>query len=123
MSSGLERTVVVGIEAEIDSDDLRQTLQMMNVVAKGKTLPEILESRRDEEMRVRLRGLRLADAVYLGAVELRNGESKDHFHLWGASNMLAFRSRSEKRIRSTIFAIAAWSRFRIASENSAVPSE
>jgi heat-inducible transcriptional repressor len=89
MTSGLERTVIVGIDAEIDSEDLRQTLQAMNMIAKGKTLPEILESRRDDETRVRLRGLRLAHAIYLGAGELQDGESKDHFHLWGASNMLA----------------------------------
>lgn len=89
MTSGLERTVVVAIDEEIDSEDLRQTLQVMNTFARGKTLADILDLARLDEMRVRLRGLRLPRAVVLGAGELRNGESKDHFHLWGASNMLA----------------------------------
>ncbi len=89
MTSGLERTVVVALDEEIDSEDLRATLRIMNTFARGKTLAEILELARVDEMRVRLRGLRLPRAIVLGAGELRNGESKDHFHLWGASNMLA----------------------------------
>jgi heat-inducible transcriptional repressor len=89
MTSGLERTVVVAVDEPIGSDDLRQTLQAMNSLAQGKTLAEILDTKRQEELRVRLRGLRLPHAVYAGAGELRGGESKDHFHLWGASNMLA----------------------------------
>lgn len=89
MTSGLERTVVVAIDEEIDSEDLRATLQVMNALAGGKTLSELLDLARLDEMRVRLRGLRLPRAVVLGAGELQGGESNDHFHLWGASNMLA----------------------------------
>jgi len=89
MSSGLERTVVVGLDREVDSDDLRQTLQVMNGSARGRTLGEVIDLKGDDEMKVRVRGLRLAQAVYHGAEELRGGESKDHFHLWGAQNMLS----------------------------------
>jgi heat-inducible transcriptional repressor len=89
MSSGLERTVVVGLEREVDSDDLRQTLQAMNGAARGRTLGDVLDLKDDEAMKVRVRGLRLAQAVYHGAAELHGGESKDHFHLWGAQNMLS----------------------------------
>jgi heat-inducible transcriptional repressor len=89
MTSGLERTVVVAVDEEIGSEDLRSTLQAMNQLAKGKTLVEILEIRGHEEAKVRLRGLRLPHAVFAGAAELHGGESNDHFHLWGASNMLA----------------------------------
>jgi heat-inducible transcriptional repressor len=89
MSSGLERTVVVGLDREVDSDDLRQTLQVMNGSARGRTLSEVIDLKDDDEMKVRVRGLRLAQAVYHGAEELHGGESKDHFHLWGAQNMLS----------------------------------
>lgn len=89
MTSGLERTVVVATDVEIGSEDLRETLQVMNTMGRGKTLAEILDLVRLDEMRVRLRGLRLPGAVVAGAGELQEGESKDHFHLWGASNMLA----------------------------------
>lgn len=89
MSSGLERTVVVGLERQVDSDDFRKTLQVMNGSARGRTLGDVVALKDDEEMRVRVRGLRLAQAVYHGAAELRGGESKDHFHLWGAQNMLS----------------------------------
>jgi heat-inducible transcriptional repressor len=89
MTSGLERTIVVAVDEGIGSEDLGQTVQAMNMLAKGRTLAEILDTRSQEEVRVRLRGLRLPHAVYAGAEELRGGESKDHFHLWGASNMLA----------------------------------
>lgn len=89
MSTGLERTVVVGIDRDVGSEDMSQTLQLMNAVARGKTLDELVLLRDDEEMRVRARGLLLTSAVYNGAAELRNGESQDHFHLWGAQNMLA----------------------------------
>jgi heat-inducible transcriptional repressor len=116
MSSGLERTVVVAVDAYIDSDDLRQTIQTMNTIARRKTLAELVASRDDEETRVRVRGLRLAPAVYEGAVELRNGESNHHFHLWGTSSILSqpefedrdrlrgvFRALEEKEIVYQLF--------------------
>jgi heat-inducible transcriptional repressor len=89
MSSGLERTVVVGLDREIGADELRETLQAVNAAARGRTLAELVALRDDEALRVRLRGLRLAGAVFGGAEELRSGESKEHFHLWGTQNMLS----------------------------------
>ena len=89
MSSGLERTVVVSVPEEIDSEDLRETLRIMNSVAKRKTLAELVELKGDEEMRVRLRGLGSAQAVLSGASDLRSDESHDSVHLWGTSNFLA----------------------------------
>lgn len=89
MSSGLERTVIVQEERGIGREDLQATLREMNTRAKGRTLAEIVALRDDEEMRVRIRGLKLADAVFRGAEELRSGEANDHFHLWGASNILS----------------------------------
>jgi heat-inducible transcriptional repressor len=89
MSTGLERTVVVRLEARIDSSDLRSTLELMNGVARGKTLPEIVQLRDDNEMKVRMRGLALVHAVMHGAEELHGDESNDHYHLWGTSNILS----------------------------------
>jgi heat-inducible transcriptional repressor len=89
MSSGLERTVVVGLDREIRSDDLRDALQTLNPLARGRTLAEVIALRDDGVTRVRVRGLALAAAVWQGAEELRSGELKDHFHLWGAQNILA----------------------------------
>jgi heat-inducible transcriptional repressor len=40
-------------------------------------------------MRVHLRELKPAIAVFRGARELLNDDSADHVHLWGTSNMLA----------------------------------
>jgi heat-inducible transcriptional repressor len=108
MSTGLERTVVASIESEIGSDDLRQTLQVVNTIASGKTLGQFAVMRNDEEMRVRVRGMPLAHAVYQGAEELTGGETDDHFHLWGTSNMLAqpeFEDRT--RLRNVFRALEA----------------
>lgn len=89
MSTGLERTVVASLPDAIDSEDLRDTLQLMNVVGRGRTLEDIVALHDDEEMRVRMRGLALVHAVVNGADELRNDEANDHYHLWGTSNILA----------------------------------
>ncbi|MDP6460475.1 MAG: hypothetical protein QGH59_01755, partial [Gemmatimonadota bacterium] len=89
MASGLERTVVAGMPDDIGEDDMRQTLQIMNGVARGRTLADLVALRDDEEVRVMLRGLRVASSVYAGARELENDESNEHFHMWGASNMLS----------------------------------
>jgi heat-inducible transcriptional repressor len=89
MSSGLERTVIAQLGRSVGSDDMRQTLEVMNALARGRTLAELIALEDDEEVRVRARGLRLAGAVWAGAAELRNGESKEHFHLWGTQNMLS----------------------------------
>jgi len=116
MSSGLERTVIVAADGEIGSDDLRDTHQEMNTRAKGRTLAEVVALRDDEETRVRIRGLKLADSVFRGAEELRSGEANDHFHLWGASNILSqpefddrarlrriFKALEEKEVISDLF--------------------
>jgi heat-inducible transcriptional repressor len=103
MGSGLERTVVVELEEEIGSDDLRETVQVMNGVASGKTLAEITELRGDEELRVRLRGLRLPRSVYRGARELMAGELNDHFRLWGTQNMLAQPEFEDRGLLREIF--------------------
>lgn len=89
LSSGLERTVIAGVEREIASDDFRRTLEVANVAGRGRTLAQLVALEADEEMRVRMRGLVLAPAVLRAAAELRSGESYDHFHLWGAQNMLS----------------------------------
>ena len=89
MSTGLERTVVVKLDLPIDSSDLRSTLELMNAVARGKTLTEIVGFRDDDEMKVRMRGLALVHAVMRGAEELRGDEANDHYHLWGTSNILS----------------------------------
>ncbi len=89
MNSGMERTVVLAQDEEIGSEDLRETVKVLNSVVKGKTLAEIRSLQQDEELRVRLRGLRLPATVFRGATELMSGEANEHFHLWGASNMLA----------------------------------
>ena len=89
LSSGIERTVIVALDHEIGSDDLRRTLTVMNTVARNITLAELTRLRDDEEMRVQLRDLKPAIAVFRGALELLNDDSTDHVHLWGASNMLA----------------------------------
>jgi heat-inducible transcriptional repressor len=108
MTSGLERAVVVASNVEIGSDDLRETLRVMSSMARGKTLGELLETRDDEESRVRLRGLALAPAVYAGAEELRNGESDSHFHLWGTSNILAQPEFADpNRLRDVLRALEA----------------
>lgn len=116
LSSGLERTVIVAVDGDIGSDDLRDTLREMNTRAKGRTLAEVVALREDDETRVRTRGLKVADAVLRGAQELRNGEANDHFHLWGASNILAqpefddrgrlrriFKALEEKEVISDLF--------------------
>ncbi|GJM44568.1 MAG: heat-inducible transcription repressor HrcA [Gemmatimonadota bacterium] len=100
MSTGLERTVVIRLQGGIDSEDLQRTLELMNAVAAGRMLAEIVSFRDDEEMRVRMRGLALVHAVVDGADELRGDESNDHYHLWGTSNILGqpeFEDRSRLR--------------------------
>jgi len=89
MSAGLERTVIVTFGAEIGSEDLRATLLAMNAMARGRTLAEIVALDEDEEARVRLRGLPLVPAVLRGVRHMNEDERNEHFHLWGASNMLA----------------------------------
>jgi heat-inducible transcriptional repressor len=89
LSSGLERTVIVALDHEIGSEELRRTLQVMNTVARDITLAALTKLRDDEEMRVHLRELKPAIAVFRGARELLNDDSADHVHLWGTSNMLA----------------------------------
>jgi heat-inducible transcriptional repressor len=89
MSAGLERTVIVTFGAEIGSEDLRATLLAMNTVSRGRTLAEIVALDEDEETRVRLRGLPLVPAVLRGVRHMNEDERNEHFHLWGASNMLA----------------------------------
>lgn len=89
MSTGLERTVVVRQSGPVGSEDLRATVQVMNSVARGKTLAEIAALHEDEEMRVRTRGVRLVHAVIEGARELHGDEANEHYRLWGTSNILA----------------------------------
>ncbi len=103
MSTGLERTVIVAVDGDIGTDDLRDTLREMNTRAKGRTLEEIVALRDDEETRVRTRGLKLADAVLRGAEDLRSGEANDHFHLWGASNILSQPEFDDRKRLSRIF--------------------
>jgi heat-inducible transcriptional repressor len=103
MSSGLERTVVVALDSEVGSDDLHQTVRAMNTRATGKTLAQIVALIDDEEMRVHLRGLKLSRAVFQGAAELHNGEANDHFHLWGASNILSQPEFEDLRTLKSIF--------------------
>jgi heat-inducible transcriptional repressor len=116
LSSGLERTVIVAVDGDIGADDVRDTLREMNTRAKGRTLEEVVALRDDAQTRVRTRGLKLAEAVFRGAQELRNGEVNDHFHLWGASNILSqpefddrgrlrriFKALEEKEVISDLF--------------------
>jgi len=103
MSSGLERTVIVALDGDIDSDDLRLTLPIMNAAAQGKTLAELIALRDDDAMRVRTRGRKLTGAVFQGAAELRSGEANDHFHLWGTSNILSQPEFEDRRRLQRIF--------------------
>ena len=89
MLSGLERTVVVSVSRAVSSEDLGESVRVMNTLASGRTIGEMLAAEKLEETKVRLRGLSLAHAVMRGGEELRSRESSTHFHLWGTSNILA----------------------------------
>jgi heat-inducible transcriptional repressor len=103
MVTGLERTVIVSTSSAVASDDLGETVRVMNAIAPGKTFGELLAAKDSEENRVRLRGLSVAHAVFRGAEELRRRESDAHFHLWGTSNILSQPEFADRERLAEIF--------------------